>query len=34
MSCHAGAEKMKAQAMAGKSELLDRLAKDYPQGAA
>ncbi|HEY8565947.1 MAG TPA: chlorophyllide a reductase subunit Y [Beijerinckiaceae bacterium] len=31
--CHAGAEEMrKAAALAGKSEVLDRLAADYPQG--
>jgi chlorophyllide a reductase subunit Y len=31
--CHAGAEKMKRPAMAsGKSELLERLAADYPKG--
>ena len=31
--CHAGADKMKAAAKAaGKSELLNKLAKDYPKG--
>ncbi len=33
MGCHAGAETMRAAAeSAGQSELLDRYAKDYPQG--
>ncbi|MDW4499418.1 chlorophyllide a reductase subunit Y [Sulfitobacter sp. D35] len=30
--CHSGAEMEKAARMAGQSELLDRYAKDYPQG--
>ena len=33
MGCHAGAGEMeKAARMAGKSEILDQYAKDYPQG--
>ncbi|MEM1429293.1 MAG: chlorophyllide a reductase subunit Y [Pseudomonadota bacterium] len=33
MGCHAGADEMEAAArMAGKSEILDQYAKDYPQG--
>lgn len=33
MGCHAGASEMEAAArMAGKSEILDQYAKDYPQG--
>jgi chlorophyllide a reductase subunit Y len=33
MGCHAGAAEMeKAARMAGKSEILDQYAKDYPQG--
>ena len=33
MGCHAGAGKMEAAArMAGKSDILDQYAKDYPQG--
>lgn len=33
MGCHAGADEMeKAARMAGKSEILDQYAKDYPQG--
>ena len=33
MGCHAGAEQMKAAArVAGQHDLLDRYAKDYPQG--
>ncbi|MEM8700127.1 MAG: chlorophyllide reductase subunit Y, partial [Pseudomonadota bacterium] len=33
VGCHAGADQMRAAAEgAGKSELLERYAKDYPQG--
>ncbi|MFK7942794.1 MAG: chlorophyllide reductase subunit Y, partial [Paracoccaceae bacterium] len=33
MGCHAGASEMEAAARAaGKSEILDQYAKDYPQG--
>ena len=33
MGCHAGAAEMESAArMAGKSEILDQYAKDYPQG--
>ncbi|MEM6663779.1 MAG: chlorophyllide reductase subunit Y, partial [Pseudomonadota bacterium] len=33
MGCHAGADQMQAAARsAGQSELLDKFAKDYPQG--
>ncbi|MBB4303307.1 chlorophyllide a reductase subunit Y [Rhodobium orientis] len=33
LGCHAGAEKMKAAAMAsGKAEVMERLEKDYPKG--
>jgi len=33
MGCHAGANEMeKAARMAGKSDILDQYAKDYPQG--
>jgi chlorophyllide a reductase subunit Y len=32
LGCHSGAELRKAAEMAGKSEILDRYAEDYPQG--